>query len=160
MSHPFKELREMILSSISSIPCYESELKKRDFLKNISEYGISRAIHCLIQDGKLFEKEKNNGDDDMFLCAYNSPFDLEDLKVGHIYKGKRRTKVYEDIFFGARVYNDRRIIAITHSSIQYDSPSTRVGYSRPMIDINEFLNWVKADVTNESENGNWILVKD
>lgn len=159
MAHPFAELREEIYESIKIKPCFESDLKKRDFLKNISYYGVSRAIHYLVLDGKIFEKNKGN-EDDLFLCTYDSAFDLEDLKVGHIYKGKRRTKVYEDTFFGAKVYNDRRIIAITDISIQYDSPSIKIGYGRPIIDINDFLNWAKADVTDESENGNWILAKD
>jgi hypothetical protein len=147
------ELKELILESIRLSPCTENQLYKRDFLYRKSRSGIDILVHDLIKQGKIFEKEKG---DEFFLSTYDSLLDVEDLKVGNIYKGKRRTKTYSD--FGEHVYNDRRIISVNIHGVQYDSPSIRVGQARPHIDTNEFLHWLKSDVTDETRNS-WVVVK-
>lgn len=41
------------------MPCTEEELSDRDFLKNYSYYGISRALHRLEMLGAIYYKGKS-----------------------------------------------------------------------------------------------------
>jgi len=148
-----KELKEMIYLSIDSEAGTLTDLMKRDFLKNRSREGINRLIDTLVKENKLFEKELDNGD--CFYSTYDSKLDKKDLIVGNIYCGKRRNKTY---FNSTNVYTDRKIISFNGFSIQYDSPSIKIGQIRPVVSMNEFLNWVKADVTKDSTDGKWISV--
>lgn len=147
------ELKELIYLSIDSDAGTLTDLMKRDFLKNRSRTGIERLIDSLVKERKLFEKELDNGD--CFYSTYDSKLDKKDLIVGNIYCGKRRNKTY---FNSINVYADRKIISFNGFSIQYDSPSIKIGQNRPIVGINEFLNWVKADVSKESTDGKWISV--
>lgn len=47
MSNQFKELRENIALSLYLVPCTEKELCNRDFLKNISPYGVGMQLQKL-----------------------------------------------------------------------------------------------------------------
>lgn len=49
-----KELRELIAVSLYLNPCTENELGKRDFLKNISYYGIGMQLQKLDFVGATF----------------------------------------------------------------------------------------------------------
>jgi len=56
------------------------------------------------------------------------------------------------------VYNDRLILSVDAYGVEYDSPSVKIGQSRPNIEVNEFLHWSKSDVTNEKINNNqWVV---
>lgn len=140
-----RDLRNMIVESISYEPCSVAELKKRDFLKTTSSYGTEFCIRDLIQEKRLFEKIK---DGEEILCAYDSLLNKEDLLVNHLYKSKRRATT--QLSSGAIVYADRRITSVNGYYIQYDSPLILTGQERPTVTVNEFLNWVKADVTDEA----------
>jgi|SRR5690606_34422704 len=47
MINKFQELRELIAVSLFLIPCTEEELQNRDFLKNVSPYGIGMQLQRL-----------------------------------------------------------------------------------------------------------------
>ena len=144
LAEVLRGLKDMIVESISYEPCSVAELKKRDFLKTTSSYGIEFCLRDLVHEKRLFEKIKDGVE---ILCAYNSTLDKEDLITGHIYQGKRRMKVLTSS--GHSTYNDRRIMWISAYMLQYDSPSIKTGQERPIVSIIEFLNWAKADITNE-----------
>lgn len=57
MSNEIKELRERIAASLFLCPCTEKELGQRDFLKNISYYGIGMQLQELDFLGATFYKE-------------------------------------------------------------------------------------------------------
>jgi len=152
LTETLRDLKDMIVTSISYEPCSEEELNKRDFLKNTSTWGVTHCVHDLLREKRLFEKIKDGAE---ILCAYDSPLDKEDLYQGHLYRSKRRTSIYSN---GEIVYNDLRIICLDDYSIQYDSPSIGVGKDRPVITINDFLNRVKADVTDETT-FQWVVVQ-
>ena len=54
-----KDLQDLILLSLLVIPCSEEELKKRDFLKNISEYGIDLCLNFLEKNNAIYYKGKD-----------------------------------------------------------------------------------------------------
>lgn len=150
LTETLKDLKNMIVTSVSMEPCSENELCKRDFLKTTSNWGISVCVHDLLKEKKLFEKTKDGVE---ILYAYDSPLDKEDLIEGNLYQAKKRTLL--QLTSGEVVYNDRRIVYMDVQNIQYDSPSIKTGKIRPIIPIMEFLNWVKADVTNEAQH-QWV----
>lgn len=47
MNNPIKELRLLIAASLYLSPCDEQELPKREFLKDISPYGIGMQLQRL-----------------------------------------------------------------------------------------------------------------
>ena len=51
-----QDKKELILYSLQAKPCDEDELKKRDFLDNVSGYGISMMLSMLERDGKIYYK--------------------------------------------------------------------------------------------------------
>lgn len=63
----------------------------------------------------------------------------EDLKVGSLYRAKRFRE-----FFGLN--NDRRILWIGSSALQYDSHTVRDGRHYPTIDIDKFLRWASHEI--------------
>jgi len=50
------DLKELIIYSLGSSPCGAKELKERDFLKNISEYGVESMLSILENKGKIYFK--------------------------------------------------------------------------------------------------------
>lgn len=60
----------------------------------------------------------------------------KDLKVGSTYRGKR----YRE-FLGQS--NDRIIVWIGDTTVQYDSDTVKIGRHLPRIDIEKFLRWAK-----------------
>lgn len=56
MYNEIKELREQIAVSLFLCPCIEKELGQRDFLKNISYYGIGIQLQKLDFLGATFYK--------------------------------------------------------------------------------------------------------
>lgn len=49
-----QELKELILFSLDVKPCSSEELKKRDFLANVSLYGIEQMLSTLEVRGKVY----------------------------------------------------------------------------------------------------------
>ncbi|MFA5458353.1 MAG: hypothetical protein WC261_12065 [Synergistaceae bacterium] len=77
----------------------------------------------------------------------------DDLIVGHTYSAKKRKLVWY-LGFDPLV-NDRQILHISSTMVQYDSPTVKIGRLRPHIPIHTFLKWAKEDVTDEMPNGEW-----
>ena len=53
-----RELQDLILVSLMIIPCTELELKDREFLKNISEYGIDLCLNDLDRKNAIYYKKE------------------------------------------------------------------------------------------------------
>jgi hypothetical protein len=74
----------------------------------------------------------------------------EDLIKNHIYSAKRKQYLgFHDMI------NDRMIIWMSETKIQYDSPTIRDGRHYPTIPIEQFLKWAKEDVTPKLPIGGW-----
>lgn len=76
-----------------------------------------------------------------------------DLKVGHVYAAKRpaRVGIFEPLV------NDRQILWISRlgAEVQYDSPTVAFGRKHPIVSVERFLRWAKADVTDQCPKGEW-----
>jgi len=70
------------------------------------------------------------------------PLKLEDLKVGHLYRGKRFRE-----FLG--LTNDRVIIYLGRDAVQYDSHTVRQGRHFPQVTVEAFLKWASHEVEEE-----------
>lgn len=77
-----------------------------------------------------------------------------DLKIGHVYSGKRRARTGP---FMAPVWNDRQIkwIDSLGLQLQYDGPAVANGRHYPKIDVDAFLKWASHDVTDQCPEGDW-----
>lgn len=67
----------------------------------------------------------------------------DDLKVGKVYRAKR----FREGFFGTN--NDRIILWIGASSVQYDSDTVKDGRRYPTTSIESFLNWAAREAPSE-----------
>ena len=54
-------------------------------------------------------------------------------------------------------YNDRTIIYIGRSEVQYDSPSISMGRNYPTMDKDKFLKWAGEDITDRLPEGEYEL---
>ena len=52
-----QQLKKDIAASIYMQPCTEEELSQRDFLKNVSFYGVQRLVMSLEQDAIYYRGE-------------------------------------------------------------------------------------------------------
>jgi len=52
-----QDKKELILYSLQAKPCDERELRDRDFLANVSEYGVSMMLSMLEKEGKIYYKK-------------------------------------------------------------------------------------------------------
>jgi len=74
----------------------------------------------------------------------------EDLKRGRVFCAKRPQKI------GIMGYlNDRHILHVGEFTVQYDSPTVRMGRRYPRVEIEKFLKWADKDVTSEMPKGEW-----
>lgn len=64
----------------------------------------------------------------------------EDLKVGSTYRGKR----YKECLGFS---NDRHILWMSDTEVQYNSDTVKIGWHYPKIDIEKFLRWAKEKVS-------------
>ena len=67
------------------------------------------------------------------------PLTKEDLKVGGVYRAKR----YREWFHHN---NDRIILWMRSTTLQYNSDTVKIGRNYPRIDIEKFLRWAKEKV--------------
>jgi len=67
------------------------------------------------------------------------PLTKEDLQVGGVYRAKR----YREWFHHN---NDRRIVWMGDTTVQYNSDTVKIGQHYPRIDIEKFLRWAKEKV--------------
>ena len=68
----------------------------------------------------------------------------ENLKVGKLYRAKR----YRKFWYGN---NDRIILWMSDTELQYDSNTIRQGWSYPKTSIEKFLKWAKCEVIEEKK---------
>ena len=71
-----------------------------------------------------------------------------DLKVGHTYAAKKPARVRGYI-------NDRQLLHVGMFEVQYDGPAVANGRRYPRIDIDKFLAWAGADVTDQMPPDEW-----
>jgi hypothetical protein len=74
------------------------------------------------------------------------------LVVGHVYRAKKPRPAGGILF---PVYNDRVIIWIGETTVQYDGPAVPEGRHFPRVKKEAFLKWAAKDVTNELPPGRW-----
>lgn len=67
----------------------------------------------------------------------------DDLKVYHLYRGKRPRQNL------AGEHDDRLIISLGKTSLQYDSISVPLGHHYPRMPIDSFLRWAKEEVKED-----------
>ena len=81
---------------------------------------------------------------------------ISDLRVGRTYRAKNPKSV--GIFFP--LFDDRQIVWIGSTNLQYDSPGVKIGRKLPFIEIDKFLKWADRDVTEELPRGEWESYKN
>ncbi|CAM5386977.1 hypothetical protein [Rhodanobacter lindaniclasticus] len=81
----------------------------------------------------------------------NARADVLQLVVGHVYEAKRPTVV--GLF--DRFINDRQILWVGLTEVQYDSPTVRPGWHYPKISAEAFRNWAARDVTHLMPRNEW-----
>jgi hypothetical protein len=74
-----------------------------------------------------------------------------DLKVGRVYRAKH-PKMMGIV---DRLVNDRSIVWMGETQLQYDSPSVAIGRKLPRVSIEAFLKWAGKDVTELLPEGKW-----
>lgn len=72
----------------------------------------------------------------------------EKLQQGRVYRGKRPRNC-------SGLVNDRQILRLFSTTVQYDSPSVANGRQYPTMTIEKFLEWADRDVTDELPAGEW-----
>jgi hypothetical protein len=82
-----------------------------------------------------------------------TPLTAADIKVGRVYAAKRPASVG----FYDPLVNDRSVLYIDSfgERVQYDSPTVAFGRKQPIVTMAQFLNWAKADVTDQCPEGEW-----
>lgn len=80
----------------------------------------------------------------------------KDLVVGRVYRGKKpsRTGTLGDFV------NDRQIVWLGVTQLQYDSAAVRDGRDYPVMKIGKFLDWAGIDVTDIAPDGDWCRWED
>jgi hypothetical protein len=80
-----------------------------------------------------------------------------ELIRNHVYRAKKPVRTWQGYF------NDRQILWIGATEVQYDSPTVANGRQYPKISKEKFLKWVGEDVTDQMPKGmwmDWIPAKD
>lgn len=75
----------------------------------------------------------------------------------HIYRAKKPKRV--DLLFGGEFYDDRQVVYVSATQVQYDSPTVRWGRKYPTIDRAKFEAWAGEDVTEGYPPGDWAQWK-
>jgi hypothetical protein len=79
-----------------------------------------------------------------------------ELMVGRVYPAKKPSSIYLGL---TPYYNDRQILWIGLTEVQYDSPAVKTGQRYKTVSKEAFLKWVGRDVTDEMPKGDWAEVK-
>ena len=74
----------------------------------------------------------------------------EDLKVGSTYRAKRYKEVMIS-FNRLGSNNDRIIVWMSDTKVQYDSDTVKMGRRFPIVDIEKFLRWAKEEIKEEKK---------
>lgn len=76
-----------------------------------------------------------------------------ELKIGRCYRAKKPRPAGQFTSYA----NDRQILRITSTTVQYDGPSVHAGRHYPTVSKEKFLEWASHDVTDELPPGEWQL---
>ena len=76
-----------------------------------------------------------------------------EIERGHIYRAKKPKKV--EYLFQPAFYNDRQVLYVSDTRVQYDSPTVRNGRKYPTVDRDKFEAWAGSDVTEGYPDGDW-----
>ncbi|CAM5563986.1 hypothetical protein [Eoetvoesiella caeni] len=71
-----------------------------------------------------------------------------ELAVGRVYRAKKPANINGFV-------NDRSLLWIGIDTVQYDSPSIRMGGKYREVDKSQFIAWASDDVTQELPEGAW-----
>ena len=87
----------------------------------------------------------------------DQPLTADEIQVGRVYSGKNPSLIGLP-----RVYNDRQVVWIdpTRTRVQYDGPAVAIGRHRPIVRMDAFLKWARADVTDQCPPGDWRGASD
>lgn len=91
--------------------------------------------------------------------ALKTPAAALALSVGRTYRAKKPGRIAN---FPDPLVNDRTIIWMWASDLQYDGPAVRIGGKYPRMSIESFRQWADRDVTDELPPGHyatWPLSK-
>lgn len=88
------------------------------------------------------------------MATQQRPLKAVDIFIGHIYEAKRPASTGS---FLDPLVNDRQVrwINSTHTELQYDSPTVKVGRHLPKVSMLKFLAWAARDVTDEMPPKAW-----
>ena len=74
-----------------------------------------------------------------------------DIVRNHIYRAKRPR------FNGYMEYNDRMVLSVGPTTVQYDSSTVARGRHYPTITREKFEAWANEDVTEGYPDGEWAM---
>jgi len=74
-----------------------------------------------------------------------------EIILNHIYRAKRPRAVGVIL----ELFDDRQVIHVTETRVQYDSPTVPRGRKFPTVDRAKFEAWVGQDVTAGYPKGDW-----
>ncbi len=69
----------------------------------------------------------------------------EDLKKGSTYRAKRPRRIC------GRQYNDRTIVHLSTTRVQYDGPAVHMGQHYPMVSVEKFLKWAGHEIKDDTK---------
>ena len=74
------------------------------------------------------------------------------IERGHIYRAKKPRRI---MFGFDGVYDDRQVLHVGPSTVQYDSSTVRDGRRYPSVSRENFEKWMGSDVTEGYPKGDW-----
>lgn len=74
----------------------------------------------------------------------------EEIKVGHKYRAKKPKAIGPQ-----QQVDDRQVLYVGFTQVQYDSPSVIWGKQYPRISMEKFLKWAGEDITDTLPEGQW-----
>jgi hypothetical protein len=102
--------------------------------------------------GLIWSKEKNCYQ----VCpdCHGTGFVPENLELtqGRVYRAKKPATCS-----GSGYLNDRQIIHLSSTKVQYDGPAVKNGRHYPSVSREDFIKWAGKDVTDSMPHGEWQL---
>ncbi|RSW98803.1 hypothetical protein EGH53_03270 [Klebsiella aerogenes] len=83
----------------------------------------------------------------------NKELSINELKIGRCYRAKKPRPAGQFASYA----NDRQVMRIGSTTVQYDGPSVHAGCHYPTISKEKFLAWASHDVTDELPPGEWQI---
>lgn len=111
-----------------------------------------KSRYCQWNNGYFIRGDNKLDPALVFVQDWNPKFDptqtirFEDLEVGKTFRAKKPSMVR---FLTRSGYNDRTVVWLGISQVQYDSLTVRTGSHLPTISADEFLRWAGTEVTEK-----------